>query len=210
MPDNVSLSEFLENADGHLVPRSLVTALDLLRDDLCRDAFARAVALQQQMLDFKSWIYSQVARLIEVAATEYNVTLGGELGNVSLLSFDGRLKISIQIAKKLAFDEKVLLAKELIDSCLKEWTATSRDEIQLLIQDAFRTDAQGSLDAKRILGLARHPIQDERWKTAMSIIQTSVVVESSKSYVRIYRRASKEKKWEAVALDLAALTMDDK
>ena len=66
--------------------------------------------------------------------------VGGNKGNVTLMSYDGRLKIQRNIAENISFDERLQAAKQLIDECLEEWTEGSRDEIKVIINNAFHVD----------------------------------------------------------------------
>ena len=131
--------------------------------------------------------------------------LGGQKGNVSLVSFNGRLKVQVAISEHLAFDERLKAAKVLIDQCLTGWTADSRDEIKTIVLDAFQVDQEGRLNTARILGLRRLPIDDARWLRAMAAIADSMQVVGSKSYFRAYERSGPDGRWTAIALDLAAL-----
>ena len=51
--------------------------------------------------------------------------------------------------------------------------------------------------------LLRLDIQDERWLSAMVAIRDAMRVVGSKTYVRCYRRESREGEWQAVTIDLA-------
>jgi len=56
-----------------------------------------------------------VGAFIQLSAEKYEVKVGGNKGNVSLLSFDGRYKIVRQVAENITFDERLQAAKALID-----------------------------------------------------------------------------------------------
>jgi coenzyme F420-reducing hydrogenase delta subunit len=196
---------YMVDAMGRLVPETLVGGLDKLRTQLCRDTAAEAHRVQEVLRAFKSKIYEDVRTLLSLAAEQYNVTIGGEAGNISLTSYDGLLKIQVQINKQLAFGEQIHVAKQLIDQCVQEWTVGTRAEVQALIQDAFRVDDKGDLSAAKILSLRRLNIQDARWRQAMQAIADSIMVAGSKSYVRVYERDNPKAAWRAITLDLAAL-----
>lgn len=197
--------QYWNDAQGRLVPADLVKPIDKLRSELCEQVAAKADALQARLREFKTLVMGDVQTLLELAASEYEVKLGGDQGNVTLVSFDGLLKIHVQIQKSIEFGEQIHAAKQLIDECLAEWTKDSRPEIQVLIQDAFRPDSGGNLNTHRILALRKLAIEDERWKRAMTAINDAITTRSSKSYVRVYRRANAKAEWKAISLDLAAI-----
>lgn len=191
-----------EDAKGRLVRESLIEPIDLTRDDLVRELFAKAEALQRAMREFKLAAFADIAAFVDLSANEYGVSLGGNKGNVSLLSFDGSLRVQRAIADRISFDERLQAAKELIDECLREWTADARPEIAILVQDAFRVDAAGNIRTGNVLGLRRLKIDDERWKRAMEAIGDAIQVIGAKSYVRFYQRDANGQ-LNALTLDMA-------
>ncbi|SFJ32950.1 DUF3164 family protein, partial [Albimonas pacifica] len=68
---------------------------------------------------------------------------------------------------------------------------------------AFNTDKAGQINRAEIFMLLRLDIQDERWLSAMVAIRDAMRVVGSKTYVRCYRRESREGAWQPVTIDLA-------
>ncbi|MGS1014082.1 DUF3164 family protein [Rhodanobacter sp. UC4450_H17] len=192
------------DAKGRLVPESQIKPIDRTRDDLVHELYAKAEALNQAMREFKRAAFADVEAFVDLSAEEYGVNLGGTKGNVSLLSFDGELRIQRAIAERIVFDERLQAAKQLIDECLTEWTADARPEIALLVQDAFRVDQAGNIRTGNVLALKRLAIDDERWQRAMDAIGDAVQVVGTSSYVRFYRRQANGS-YQALSLDLAGV-----
>ncbi|MFT4190877.1 MAG: DUF3164 family protein [Comamonas sp.] len=193
------------DAQGRLVPISLIKPIDLARDELVLEIAATARKLNAAMAQAKAQIFADAAAFVDLSAEQYGVHLGGKKGNVTLNAFDGSIRVQIATAESLSFDERLQAAKALIDECIGEWVKDSRPEIAVLVQDAFRTDRDGKLSAGRILGLRRLDIQDERWQRAMKAIGESVQVTGSKQYVRVYERVGQTDTYQPIALDIAAV-----
>jgi hypothetical protein len=193
-----------QDAKGRLVPESQIKPIDKARDELVRELFAKAEAANKALADFKLIAFGDIAAFVQLSAEQYGVNLGGNKGNVSLLSFDGELKVQRAMADTITFDERLQAAKELIDECLREWTADARPEIALLVQDAFRVDAAGNIRTGSVLALRRLDIQDERWLRAMQAIGDAVQVVGSRSYVRFYKR-DQNGSYQALSLDIAGV-----
>ena len=183
---------FRKNAAGHLVPVDQIKPLDLLRDELVRDLFAQAMKMKRFCDAARADALNKIDALVALAAQEHKVKLGGAVGNLTLQSYDGEIKILRAVEKTISFDEQLLAAKELIYDCLKEWTEGARPELRALVDDAFRTDKAGKLSVDRILSLRRLPIKDERWVRAMEAISESIKVDSSKVFLRFYTRSGKD------------------
>jgi hypothetical protein len=200
-----NLTDYLQDAQGRLVPKSLIKPIDMARDDLVNELIKDALVLKEAIAKFKATSFADIAAFVDMSAEQYQVTLGGKKGNLTLFSFDGRYKIQFAISENIQFDERLQAAKALIDECIKEWSQGSRPELQVLVQDAFKTDKEGNLNHGRILGLRRLDIVDTRWKNAMAAIGESVQVIGSKQYVRFYERRAESDQYDAISLDMASL-----
>ncbi len=197
--------QFRRNAKGHLVPVDQIKDIDRLRDDLVQDVIAKVKALQADMRRVKADIASEVEAFLELSAREYGTSYGGKKGNVTLSSFDGAYQIKRAVADHLAFDERLQVAKELIDQCIHTWTAGSSSEVQALVEHAFQTDKEGKISTARVLGLRSLNITDEKWQSAMQAIMDSIQVTGSKSYIRFYERQGEDGPYSQIPLDVAAL-----
>jgi hypothetical protein len=195
-------SQTMTDSQGRLVPIDLVKPLDKLRDQTVQLIVARAHMLRQAVTDFKRDTMSDLTAFLNTSAEEYGKTFGGEKGNVTLMSFDGRHKVLIAIDESIIFDERLQVAKKIIDECIVRWSEGSRSEIRALVTDAFYVDKAGRLNTNRILGLRRLPIEDPEWKRAMQAITDSIQIAESKQYIRIYER-DPQGEYKQIALDPA-------
>lgn len=195
--------EYWRDAKGNLTPAELVKEIDKARDALVHEWVERGRDLSKAISHFKEGIFGDVQAFIELSAEKYGAKVGGNKGNVTLFSYDGKYKIQRAINENLQFDERIQAAKVLIDECLNEWSEGSRPELKALIERAFNVDKEGNLNTSRILGLRRVEIQDSRWQNAMQAISESVQVVSSKAYVRLYERVGETDQYVPIALDVA-------
>lgn len=195
---------FMQNGAGHLVPISKINPWDLERNNVVNDIVKRAKQLQQLMTNFKCDAEGDAEAFIQLSAENYGVNLGGKKGNVTLTNFDGSSQIKIQVSDQIVFDERLQVAKALVDQCIHNWTENSNDNIRALVEHAFQTDKEGKINIARIYSLLRLEINDETWKQGMKALRESMQVSSSKSYMRIYERDEKGK-YQQITLDMAGL-----
>ena len=196
---------YWQDAKGNLTPEELVKEIDKARDALVQEWVEKAKALNTEISRFKGGIFGDIQAFVELSAEKYGAKLGGNKGNVTLYSYDGKYKIQRAINDHLQFDERIQAAKVLIDECLNEWSAGSRPELKTLIERAFDVDKEGNLNTGRILGLRRVDIQDPRWLNAMQAISESVQVVNSKAYVRVYERIGDSDQYQPISLDVAGV-----
>lgn len=193
---------FKQDAKGRLIPETHIKPIELERDDLTQALIEKAKTLQEQMQEFKRQAFNDVTAFVQLSAEQYDIKIGGNKGNITLLSFDGKYKVVRQIQDSIRFDERLSAAKALIDECIQSWSEGSSDNIKILVNDAFQVDKEGKISVSRVLGLRRHAIEDARWKKAMQAISDSIIVTDSKNYIRFYERDN-EGKYQAISLDFA-------
>jgi len=186
-----------------MVPEDMVKPIDKARDELVREIVVRSLGLAADISRFKEASIGDVRSFIDLSAEQYGVSIGGRKGNVTLNSFDGEYRILLAIADCITFDERLQAAKALIDECIKAWTEGARSEIKALIDDAFAVDKTGKINTGRVLGLRRLKISDPKWLRAMEALSDSVTINSTKEYIRIYRRNDKGE-YLLVNLDIAS------
>ncbi|MFC3074659.1 DUF3164 family protein [Shinella pollutisoli] len=199
----VNGKEYMPDAKGALVPLSLIKPQDKLQDEVVRKIMGHAIALNAQISRFLGYSNVDLGDLDALLAQEYGARIGGVKGNRTYQTFDGLMKVQVQVADQIDFGPELHIAKSLIDECLNEWSAEARPEIQSIVTRAFNTDKEGRINRAEIFMLLRQDIADERWQRAMDAIRDSMRVTGTKQYMRFYRRDSVTEGWRPVTIDLA-------
>lgn len=194
---------YMTNSSGHLVPVETVSPIDKHRDEFVREIVAKARELNEAIARFKTGTMADIGAFIELSGEKYGAKVGGKKGNVSLTTFDGQYKVQRAIAEHIVFDERIQVAKELIDECIHRWASGSGAEIRSLVEYAFQVDKQGNINTSRIFGLMRLDIKDAQWQSAMTALKDSIQIAGSKSYLRIYERVGED--YRPIPLDIAAV-----
>ncbi len=195
---------YRQDARGHLVPIESIKEIDLLRDQLVSTIIDRAKGQSGQLSAFKNEIMAQIDDFVDTSAARFGAKrLGGKKGNITLLSFDGAMKVVLAINETLVFDERLQIARDLILKCIQDWSEGSSPEIVTLINDAFQVDKAGNISVSRVLGLRRLDITDKRWLRAMNAISESIQIASSKRYIRMYERVGDSDEYAPITLDVA-------
>lgn len=204
-PTQVIPAGFMQDARGALWPKDSIREIDIVRDELVREIVAKAKSQSAVLTQFKAAVFGDIEAFLQLSGEKYGVVMGGKKGNVSLLSFDGRFKVQRAVSESLMFDERLQVAKELIDQCIHVWSQGSRSEIRALINDAFQVDKEGRVNSARILSLRRLDIKDEQWLKAMQAIGESIQVAGSKTYFRVYERVGDTEQYRPISLDVAGV-----
>jgi hypothetical protein len=196
---------YMENAIGNLVHISKVREQDKLRDQIANELVDEAKQINQRLRDFKQKALKDIADLIDIAATKYETKMGGKKGNISVMSYNGKYKVSRSYAERIIFTEEIEVAKELINDCIKRWSEGANDNIQALVDRAFRTNAQGQIKTAAVLDLLRIEIQDQGWEKAMEALKDSIQTTGTAVYVRVYERIGESDNYKPISLDLASV-----
>lgn len=193
----------MRDSRGHLVPMAAIKPVDLLMDEVARSLLAKASAQSAAMAAFKTDAFGEVRTFMELLAEHHGTKLGGSKGNVTLTSYDGLLKVQVQVADLLEFGPELQIAKGLIDECMTEWASGSGAELRAIVNNAFSVEKEGQINRAELFRLMQVNITDERWVRAMEAIRGSMRVIGSREYIRFYRREHLKADWQAVTLDLA-------
>lgn len=194
--------DYMSDDKGRLTPVDAIKPIDKLRDETVIGIAQKVITLNSAMKSEKEALFTMIYDFLELSAAEYDTKYGGKKGNVSLPSFDGKYKVQIAISDTTVFDERLQIAKNLIDECISEWSAGSATEIMTLINDAFQVDKEGKVSTYRVLGLRRHNFDHPKWLEAMQAIADAMQVTSSKEYIRVYEKDEKGK-YHQIPLDFS-------
>jgi len=197
-------ADYYEDARGRMVPARLVKDTDLLQDQLVTKLMGEAETLAATMRAFRAMVFDDVGAFLALLSEKYDAkSRGGRKGNMTFMTYNGKMKVQVAVADHLKFGSELQTAKELIDECINEWAKDTNDNIRVLVDHAFRVDKEGQVSRESIFALRRVNIVDPRWERAMKAIADSIEVQGTRTYVRFYRRDSQESPWQAITLDLA-------
>lgn len=194
---------YMPDAKGNLVPVETIRPADKLQDQTVRKIMGYARELSDQVARFKAHTFDDLGQFEALLAEQYGGKVGGAKGNKTFMTFDGLLKVQVQVQDYIDFGPELQIAKGLIDECLNEWAAEANAELRTIVTRAFNTDKAGQINRAEIFMLLRLDIADERWKKAMEAIRDAMRVVGSKTYVRCYERDKLDAPWRAVTIDLA-------
>ncbi|MFC1547838.1 DUF3164 family protein [Candidatus Neomarinimicrobiota bacterium] len=187
---------------GRVVPPRYIEAGVKARDRLVRRIARKTARLHEQISVTKEEVLGQVDDYLALVAEEH-----GEAwkGNAELVTFDGRWKVEVKVSEALEFDERLQVAKQKIDGCLRRWTGNARAEVQAIVHHAFQVDSKGRINVRSILTLRQFRFKDEEWSAAMELIADSLRVRATRRYVNVYYRHNETGKFTLLPLNWSAV-----
>lgn len=201
----IKKGNFWIDKKGDQVHQNNVPASDKLKDELVENIISSATVLNETISEFKDESMGKVEGYFDELLKEYNIDgkSRSKKGNITLENYSGTAKVEISVADRIAFDEKLQIAKTKLDECLHELTKHSPAAIKTLITKSFDVDKKGDVSPKKIFALKAYAIDHPKWIEAMKIIDEATEIISSKSYIRFYTRDDIEKPYKIISLNIA-------
>jgi hypothetical protein len=189
---------------GRAVPKNYVKPLDQKRDRTVEKICKDALNLEAKMIEMKKDFINRVNKYIKEVEKTNKVKRQGK-GNVQLTNFSSDRQVEFSMNDVIEFDEKLQLAKSLIDDCIKRWSEGANQNLQVVIDQAFDVDKKGRLNTQGILDLRKLKIKDKNWNRAMLLIGESVRVTGTRQYLVVRTRNSSTDKFKTVNLNFSSI-----
>ena len=196
---------YMKNSRGDLVKAENIKPIDLLKDQAAVAIAEKAKELHMELIKFKRIALDDISSLIEVAGAEHGVILGGEKGNTTLTSFDGRYKIQRSYQEKIDFGPELQVAKEMFERYAKHKEVELGEDGLILIDMAFRRSRNGQISVSRLLELLQYPIKHPDWLKACEILTQASSVVGMTVYVNVFERVNDSDRYQPIHLSLAAV-----
>ncbi len=199
--------DFWINKKGDEVHKGLIGVDEQLKDELVEKLILEASNITKVLFEFKTYAFSEVETFYNLLLEKYKINIKehSKKGNLTIENYSGTAKIQIAVAERIAFDEKLKIAKAKIDEYLHEVTKDSSADVRTLITKAFEVDKKGDVNAKKILSLKSYEIKNPLWIDAMNIIDEATEIVSSKNYIRFYTREDITQEYKLISLDIAGV-----
>lgn len=120
-------------------------------------------------------------------------------GYFSFRSFDGNIVVRLDRARDVVFNEKLDLAKELIDEAVREIAGETAGDLRTIVESAFKPRGKNrTLDRQRLSDICRMNVRNEKWKKAVELIKAAAEESARMDYLRVLDGGT------AIVLDLHA------
>jgi hypothetical protein len=196
---------FWEKPDGKLVPVESITDEDIAKDKLVTELIEDAEELQRVIIKAKARLTQKIDDYLAARATAKLIK--NWKGNAIITDFSGAARVVRKIGKFMVFDEKLQLAKQIIDECVIQWSGDSNSNLVAMVNMAFDVNNSGAVDRDAILGLKKLKVDGPtkaRWQEAMDLIFESQMTQATKPY-DYFQQKDADGVWQNIVLDYGAL-----
>ena len=194
----------LVNHKGRPVPVEQIDDLTLEKHKIVESVLADAFKMNKRMMNAKKRYFKRIDQYLKKLEKKYKTERTGK-GNLILTNYSGDRQVEIKINDDFVFDEKLLLAKSKIDSCIKKWSDGSNKNLIALVDNAFNVDKRGQINKHDIIALTKLKFDDAEWNEAVELIRDSMNIVGTKQYLRFRYRSGNEGKWETINLNFSTI-----
>ena len=175
-------------SDGTLCPLKRVSAEEKKKDKTIENLFLKAESYQKEGIEFKNMVRTLMKKYLDDLASKH-----GEKwkGNATIYNFSGDKAISVEVAKAIAFNENIKIAKSKIDRYIETLTKNANKDLVNIVNSAFSVNKSNQLDVKQILRLRKQKIDHPYFKEAMELIDEAIFIKSSKTYYNFRKKDEK-------------------
>ncbi len=188
---------------GTNVPREYVPNLDRKRETAVGKIYDKATKLSRRLAAFKSEAFDEADGIYEDMLKEADIDPTERKGNYTLTSFDKSVKVEINVADRIEFDENIEFAQVKFREFIALKTKGADQEISELVNQAFST-RKGKLDTKRVLSLFSYKITHPVWLQGLEFVKKSMSTNSSVRYMEISTKDANGE-YKAVKLNFSSL-----
>jgi len=194
--------KYWKNSDGELIPAARIFPHEKRADRMVNKVMKKVQRLQKLITEEKKKISMIVEDHLKAVAKENGADSID--GNITIFDFAKQNQIEQRLSKHFVTDERLNIAKKKIDDLIMKWSDGADDKIIALVNKAFKTDKQGNLNVKQILGLREINIKDKEWKEAMKLITDCISVDYTKTYLN-FRTRDESGKLVSLPLNFSAM-----
>jgi hypothetical protein len=195
----------LTDAQGQQVPLRYIKAYDRERNRMVTAIAADWEKMRERLEALYQATEERLQRLEDMARDGRQERRMGVRGNFQVSSFDGLITVSRSARYELRFDERLQVAREIIEGIIAEKAQNVDPDLAELLRGAFRPSSDGLLSQSRVMSLFRLKIQHPRWQEAMNLIRESIESRRGKNLLAVRRKPHREAEFESILLDIAAV-----
>lgn len=107
-------------------------------------------------------------------------------GYFSFRTFDGRVTVRLDRAREVVFNEKLDLAKELIDEAVEEIAGEAAGDLRTIVESAFKPRGKNrTLDRQRLSDICKMNVRNAKWQKAVELIKAAAEESQRMDYLRV-------------------------
>jgi hypothetical protein len=195
-----------QDENGTAIPTNRLTSLEKQAEKNTYKLLKGAQSLNAQLVKFKEEVATLCDSIYEASLEETKTKGKDRKGNFTFFNFNRSIKVEVAISERIEFDDLTIQAcQEKLNELIDQGTKEVDSFLKGIIMDAF-SKSNGSLDAKKVIGLKKHKTRTKNplYHEAMELLDQSIRRPESKRYFRIFLK-NEEGKYENIDLNFSSI-----
>lgn len=193
------------NRNGKAISPTTIDTVTKRRDATVEKIVARARKLRAHMQKQKYLMQKDIDKYYEYLQKSAKAKdFTDSKGNASLIDYAGLKKVKIGISDVFEYDERLQIAKSLMDEVALE-KANDDEELVSMINVAFGVDSKGRPNRTMLTRLTKVKSKDPRWKRACELIRESEDIIGSRQYLNIQERTERGGEFKTINFNFSSL-----
>jgi|JFJP01.1.fsa_nt_gi hypothetical protein len=194
--------ETLTDAQGRVCPIGIYTEVQIARDRLVKQSIAEAKKRANEQQLYHQDMIASISEFFRLSAEEHHAKPLGEESGVDMVSIDGLMRIKLVRAKSATANEKLMIAKAMLEELVAKRGANIEPFFKTLVFAAFETSATGQMRLDKVIELRGMKCEYPEWRSIKEALDAAIEYVFKKRYVVFYERESAKDSWKQIPLNL--------
>jgi hypothetical protein len=192
----------VKDSQGRLCPITMFSDVQLARNLLVTEGIAEAKRRATEQNNYHQDLMASITEFFRISAEEHKAKGLGTEDGVSMVSIDGLQRIKVVKAKSATANEKLMIAKTMLEKLVEERGANIEPFFKTLALSAFETSSTGQMRLDKVMELKNLRCDYPEWLEIKAALDQAIEYVFKKRYVVFYERESVKKSWVQIPLNL--------
>ncbi|MGD1960524.1 MAG: DUF3164 family protein [Fulvivirga sp.] len=177
------------------------------RNALVVDACLAAESLHEMLAKMKTDSFTYLDEFME-RMREYSDVNGKSKGGFSLVSKDGKSKLTLSFQTKKTFDERADMAEEKLKKFLESFVKARDKKAYKLIMSLLERTRGGDFDDNLIMKLwsMENDFDNDDWRDSIRLFKESYNPAKTTKYINFYKKDGTDK-WQNIQLNFSSISV---
>jgi len=192
----------IKDAQGRLCPVTMFSDVQLARNILIAQNVTEAKRRAAEQSEYHHELIASIGEFFRISAEEHKAKGLGDEDGVSMVSIDGLQRIKLVKAKSATANEKLMIAKAMLEKLVEERGANVEPFFKALALSAFETSSTGQMRLDKVMELKNLRCDYPEWLEIKAALDQAIEYVFKKRYVVFYERESVKDSWVQIPLNL--------
>lgn len=194
--------ETIKDSQGRLCPVSMFSDVQIARDRLIKQQVSEAIRRAAELDIYHKDLIMEITEFFRISAAEHGTKGLGDEDGATMTTINGLMKIKLVKAKSAIANEKLMIAKGLLEDMVEKRGSNLEPFFKTLALSAFETTATGQMRIDKVVELKSLRCEYPEWIEIKNALEQAIEFVFKKRYVVFYIRQSIKDDWQQLSLKL--------